>query len=133
MTDETFAVMLATIEHACNMAFSDGDRQVWWTLLKGLPDDAVAYAVTDLCRTLVKGEPRPADVWTRAAEYIRAQRLKEQTMRELAAPPVPLLTGGASQTYLEAKERIHGMLGKIGRSLSRTKPNPFLRRPDADK
>lgn len=61
MTRETFAEIVSILEATHRMGFSEEERDVWWALIRGLPDDAAKAATLEVCRRSPY-PPKPAHI-----------------------------------------------------------------------
>lgn len=61
MTRETFAEILSILEATHRIGFSLEEREIWWALLRGLPDAAAKAATLDVCRRS-SYPPKPAHI-----------------------------------------------------------------------
>lgn len=59
MTRETFAEIVTILEATHRMGLSQQEREVWWLLIRELPDDAAKAATLHVCRTSPY-PPKPA-------------------------------------------------------------------------
>jgi hypothetical protein len=68
MTLEGLASTLAVLEGAYRLTLTTAQRQVWWGVLRHLPDGAVEQAMWDVV-TRLERFPSPAIVWQMASGY----------------------------------------------------------------